>query len=470
MREKWRQIAKKAAENLPKSHCLVYFQKTEIAGFEKGMLLIGLPREFYRPWMEKSAKDEILLAAREVFSDCQSVDFVVDGSLETSSDFDPREILNEKSEKKKTSAPKKDVLPPPKQIGFARRFLHPEFTFEHFVPGENCALAYAAARAAAENPGRKYSPLFLFGRVGLGKTHLLHAIGHAIAEKFTDANIIFLSAQKFSDEIVAAIRSGKADEVRAKFGRADVFLLDDVPFLAGKERTQEILFHIFNDLHHHGKQIVFSSDSPPSALDRLEERLVSRFSMGMVADIQPPDFETRLAILEEKNEEIGSYFPREALEELAQNMPGSVRELLGVFTQMLANFELQGIRPNRTNILDICVKRNRDLRHEREKYDDQTSGRAITIGEVAERVAEYFEVPLEKLISSSRLKEYTVPRQIAMFFSHRKLREPLQKIGNFFGGRDHTSVLSAVRKVEKGRKLSTEYWREVNEIRKLLGL
>ena len=470
MREQWRKIAKKAAESLPKSYCLVYFQKTEISTFEKGILTIGLPREFYRPWMEKTAKNEILLAARNVFPDCQEVDFAVDGSLEESSDFDPREILTDKSETKKPAVKKTTAITPSKQIGFSRRFLHPDLTFDHFVAGENTALAHAAARTAAENPGRKYSPLFLFGGVGLGKTHLLHAVGHAIAEKFTDANIIILPTQKFVDEVVSSVRSGKADEIRAKFGRADVFMLDDIQFLAGKERTQEILFHIFNDLHHHGKQILLSSDRPPSSLNGLEERLVSRFFMGMIADIQPPDFETRLAILEEKNQEMGDHFSKEALEQLAENMPGSVRELLGVFSQMLANFELQGMRPNRSNILEICTKRNRDLRHEREKTEEYSSGRALTIQEIAERVAEYFEVPLEKLISSSRLKEYTVPRQIAMFFAHRRLKESLQKIGNFFGGRDHTSVLSAVRRVEKSRKLSTDYWREVNEVRKILGL
>ena len=265
------------------------------------------------------------------------------------------------------------------------------------------------------------------------------------------------------------MRSGKADEIRAKFSRVDVFMLDDVQFLTGKERTQEILFHIFNDLHHHGKQIVFASDREPSALDGLDDRLVSRFSMGMIVDIQPPDFETRLAILNEKNEEAGTSFPREVLECVAEHSTGSVRELLGAFAQIVANFELQGVKPNKTNILEVFKKRNRDLREEHAEVEKQHSGRALTIAEVAERVADYFEIPVEKMHSSSRLKEINVPRQIAMYFAHRRLKESLQKIGNFFGGRDHTSVLSAVRRVEKNRKLSTEYWRKINEIRKRLG-
>ncbi len=354
-------------------------------------------------------------------------------------------------------------------MGFSRRFLNPDLTFDNFVVGANVALAHAAAIATAREPGRKYNPLFIFGGVGLGKTHLLHAIGNFIADNNPDASITLLPTQNFIDEVVTAVRSGKGDRIREKFRQIDVFMLDDIQFLKGKERTQEILFHIFNDLHNAGKQIVFSSDRTPGDLEGLEDRLVSRFSMGMVADIQEPDFETRLAILEEKVATTNIEFSRDVLDFIAEQLSGSVRELLGVFNQMQANFELQGIKPNKTNIMEILKKRSKELRDEMDMQEIESSGRAITTEEIAIRTARYFDVPVEKLLSSSRLREYVVPRQMAMFFAHKKLKEPLQKIGNYFGGRDHTSVLSAVRRVEASRKKSTEYWRQNNELRKQLG-
>lgn len=474
----WIRIAREASKSLPKAHVLTYFQKTAILNYENRILKIGIPREFFRAWHEANSKDPLLLAAKDVFEDCLDISFEVHGELEQSSSFDPRKILSseEVSATVPTRKPLKKIPRPfekykvsQSQVGFAKRFLNPEYTFEHFIVGDGAALAHAAAEAVAREPGRKYNPLFLFGGVGLGKTHLLHAIGNKIAENNADASILLLSTQNFIDEVVTAVRSGKGDKVREKYRNTDVFMLDDIQFLKGKERTQEILFHIFNDLHHSGRQIVFSSDRSPGDLDGLEDRLVSRFSMGMVADIQSPDYETRLAILEERCQEHNLDFSKEILDFVAEEASGSVRELLGVFNQIQANYELQGMKPNKTNVLDILKKHNRNLRDEMDEEEERTSGKAMTIEDIATRAAEFFDVPLEKIISGSRLREYVVPRQMAMFFTHKRLGISLQKIGNYFGGRDHTSVLAAVRKVERNRKLSKEYWRRCNEFRKKLG-
>jgi len=470
----WHAMVKKAAKKLPKSHVLAFFRKTEILSYEKEIVTIGIPRESFRPWIEDNAGDILLVAAREEFPQVKILHFEIDGSLEETSSFDPRNILEggkmeEKKQKKGISVAAAKKVISSRQIGFSRRFLNPNLTFEHFVNGDNTALAEAASLAVSREPGKKYNPLFLFGSFGLGKTHLLHAIGNKIAETFSDASIVLLSAQTFSDEIVKAIRSGKGDELREKYRRNDVFILDDVQFLSGKERTQEILFHTFNDLFHKGKQIVFSSDCPPNALQGIEERLVSRFSMGMVVDIQKPDFETRLAILQEKTEEAGVDFSDEVLEMIAEEVTESVRDLLGVFQQLVAHHELQGMRPNKTNLLRILKQRSRDQRFEQDEIEEKRSGKAQTIEDIAKLVANFYEVPLEKMQGSTRLREYNLPRQVAMFFAHRRMGESLQKVGNFFGGRDHTSVLSAVRRVEKNRKLSKTFWRETNEIRKQLG-
>lgn len=471
----WEKIAAKASESLSKAHVLTYFQKTAILGYEEGILVVGIPREFFRSWHEKNSMNPLLLATREIWPDCKKIVYRVDGTLEETSTFDPRSILGGKKSVPKATSLKKAPRPFEKykvsttQIGFSKRFLNPKLTFETFVVGSGAALAHAAAEAVAREPGGKYNPLFLFGGVGLGKTHLLHAIGNRIAEHNPDASILLLNTQNFIDEVVTAVRSGKGDRTREKYRQTDVFMLDDIQFLKGKERTQEILFHIFNDLHQSGKQIVFSSDCAPGDLNGLEERLVSRFSMGMVADIQSPDFETRLAILEEKTQEEDLNIPRDMLEFIAEQVSDSVRELLGVFNQIQANFELQGVLPNKTNVMEIMKRRNKVLRDEMDNEELVDMGKAMTIDDIATRTAAFFDVPLEKLISSTRLREYVVPRQMAMYYAHKKLRQPLQKIGNYFGGRDHTSVLSGVRRVEKNKKLSTEYWRQCNALRKKLG-
>lgn len=476
MTDTWEKIVIEASKSLSKAHVLTYFQKTAILGYDEGILVVGLPREFFRTWHEQQSAEPLLLAARDIWPECQKVVFRVDGTLEETSAFDPRRIFGGKKGTSDSKPLKKSPRPfekykvPSTQIGFARRFLNPKCTFEHFIVGSGAALAHAAAEATARDPGSKYNPLFLFGGVGLGKTHLLHAIGNRIADNNPDASILLLPTQNFIDEVVTAVRSGKGDKIRDKYRRTDVFILDDIQFLKGKERTQEILFHIFNDLHHAGKQIIFSSDCAPNELDGLEDRLVSRFSMGMVADIQIPDFETRLAILEEKIQEEKIEISRDVLEYIADQVPESVRELLGVFNQIQANFELQGIVPNKTNVTQILRKRNKDLRDQLDEEEIEEAGVVRTIDDVAVRTAAFFDVPLERLISSSRLREYVVPRQLAMYFAHKKLRQPLQKIANYFGGRDHTSVLAGVRKVEKSRKLSTEYWRQCNALRKKLGL
>jgi chromosomal replication initiator protein len=477
MGDTWQKIVTEASKSLSKAHVLTYFQKTALIGYEEGTLVVGLPREFFRTWHEQQSAEPLLLAARDIWPECKKVVFRVDGTLEESSVFDPRMVFGDNKSSssmnrslKKSPRPFEKYKVPSTQIGFARRFLNPKLTFEHFIVGDGAALAHAAAEATAREPGGKYNPLFLFGGVGLGKTHLLHAIGNRIADNNPDASILLLPTQNFIDEVVAAVRTGKGDRIRDKYRRTDIFMLDDIQFLKGKERTQEILFHIFNDLHHAGKQIIFSSDCAPSQLDGLEERLVSRFSMGMVADIQVPDFETRLAILEEKAQEDDIEISKDILEYIADQVPESVRELLGVFNQIKANHDLQGIVPNKTNITQILRRRNKDLRDQLDDEEQEETGVVRTIEDVANRTAAFFDIPVERLISSSRLREYVVPRQLAMYFAHKKLRQPLQKIGNFFGGRDHTSVLAGVRKVEKNRKLSQEYWRQCNALRKKMGL
>ena len=472
LQENWEKIVRIASEKISRGHMVTFFQKSAILDFSKNVLKVGVPREIFKFWHENNSKKILLDAAKKILPTCKKIEFEVDGSLENLAVFQiekilPKKINNEKKPKKNLNK----IAISKYQAGLGSQFLDPDLTFDNFVVGQNCALAAAAANAITEKPGKKYSPLFIFGGVGLGKTHLLHAIGNKIAEKNSDFLITLLPTQKFVDDVVTAIRNGKSNRIREKFSNSDVFLLDDVQFLRGKERTQEILFHIFNSLQHEKKQIVFSADRSPAELENLTDRLISRFSMGMVVDISPPDLETRIAILQKFSENNKINLDPEVLEFIAENVTDSVRSLQGVFQQILANFELQKILPNKTNVTAILKKIGKDMRHKIDNSLEEENNfiKTKNLGDIVEKTAEFFEVAPEKILSSSRLREFVVPRQVAMYFSRKKLNFPLQKIGNFFGGRDQSSVLAAVRRVEKMRKISKNFWRETNELRKTLG-
>lgn len=470
----WKIISKDLLKDISKAHFLTYFKNTSIISVENNVINVGLPREFFLKWHENNSKDLILLSAKNIWSEVRCVSFVVDISLENKSCFDPRKIFPD-SNINTCNTPKIRKLPKKSEVKisysgeeFVSKMVSSTYTLDNFIVGGNNSLAHAVSKVVAENPGKKYNPLFIYGDVGLGKTHLLQGIANYVKNNNCNSVVLYYQTQNFVDEVVEAVRSGKSDKIRSKFKKADVLLLDDIQFLAGKERTQEILFHIFNDLFDANKQIVISADKCPAMLNGLTERLVSRFSMGMVVDIQMPDKETKLAILQKKMHENEVIFNPKVLDFVAENSNSSIRELLGTFKQMVANYELQGVLPNLTNTIEILKKTNRDIR---DSYAECKNVAKVvsSIDDLSTIVADFYDITVDKMKSSLRTREYTLPRQVAMYFANKKLRMPLKNIGNFFGGRDHTSVLSAVRKIERDKKISTDFWREVNVIKKKLG-
>ncbi len=339
------------------------------------------------------------------------------------------------------AAPAPGVAPsaPATAASIPRPSLNERYTFERFVVGDNVDLATAACTAVAANPARMYNPLFLYGGVGLGKTHLMHAIGHEVLANDPTRRICYLSSEQFTNELVTSIQQGAMADFRRRYRQMDVLLVDDVHFLAGKERTQEEFFHTFNALYDAQRQIIVTSDRPPKDLPGLENRLVSRFEWGLVVDVRPPDYETRMAILRKKAADDGLSIDDEVIEMIAHSCTSSVRELEGAVIKLLAFSSLthREITPElaRTALHGVLG------RHREE-------GPILSPERIREMVARRWRVRAEALSSKRRTKDLTVPRQVAMYLIKQTLDTSLVRIGELFGGRDHSTVIHSIRKVE----------------------
>ena len=316
--------------------------------------------------------------------------------------------------------------------------LNPKYTFEGFVVGSGNRFAHAAALAVAESPAEAYNPLFIYGGVGLGKTHLMQAIGHFVHREDPSKRILYMTSESFTNELINAIQEKTTQEFRERIRRVDVLMVDDVQFIAGRDGTQQEFFNTFNALHNDNKQIILTSDKPPKDIQRLEERLVSRFEWGLVADIQRPDVDTRVAILREKTQQDGIQAPDEVLQLIAGKVDSNIRELEGCLTRLVAYSNLVK-KPISMELCEAALK---------EIFDQQKS-RKVTADLVMKTVSEYYNVTLGDLIGPTRRREVVIPRQVAMYLTREMTGMSLPQIGGVFGGRDHTTVLHSCRSVER---------------------
>ncbi len=377
-------------------------------------LILQTPNKFSKDWLE----EYYLPLIEEVLRKVTQRDFKV-------------EIL---AEEKEESIPEEK-----KSEYFSTSYnnLNPKYTFDTFVVGDSNRFAHAAALAVSQNPGKAYNPLLIYGGVGLGKTHLIHAIGHSIQEKFPKARVVYASMEKFTVELIDAIKEDGMTKFRNRYRNIDVLLIDDIQFLAGKERTQEEFFYTFNALYEAGKQIVLTSDRVPKEIPTLEDRLRSRFEWGLIADIQPPDLETRIAILKKKAEAEKAKVPDEVIEFIASQIQSNIRELEGALIRTIAFASLNNMPIN----LDLAKTVLRDI--------IQPQIKNITIQNILQAVAEYFNISIEQLKGKGRSQEIAVPRQIAMYLARTLTDLSLPKIGEELGGRDHTTVLHAYEKIQE---------------------
>jgi len=343
-------------------------------------------------------------------------------------------------------------------INYENANLISKYKFDTFVVGSNNKFAHSAALAVAESPGEAYNPLYLYGGAGLGKTHLMHSIGHFVLEQNPNRKVLYVTSEQFTNEVIESIRSGNAaamTKLREKYRTVDVLLIDDVQFIIGKESTQEEFFHTFNVLHSAGKQIILSSDKPPKEMETLEERFRSRFEWGLIADIQPPDYETRMAILRKNAETYDKEIDDEIIKYIATNIKSNIRELEGALNKVMANARLN----NKELTLALAEDALKDV-----IYPDQV--REVTPNLIVDVVAEHFNVPKEDIISTKRNTEYVLPRQIIMYLCRNMTSTSLQNIASLLSKKDHTTVIHGIKTIEKKMTTDEELRSKIDTIKK----
>lgn len=430
----WEELLSKLEKKLKPQNFKTWFKPTQLYSATSEKLTIMVPNDFFKKWLDRYYMGMIRREIAKISGHEMEVDFIL--------------------------PPKYNSIKKRKNVGFKKKRsvsrLNPRFHFNSFVVGNNNRLAHAAALAVAQSPARAYNPLFIYGKVGLGKTHLLQAIGHYITEN-SELTFTYLSSEQFTNELINAIRDDKTTVFRRRYRNADVLLVDDIHFLAGKERTQEEFFHTFNALHEAHKQIVLSSDRSPIEIPTLEKRLQSRFEWGLIADIQPPDLETRIAILKKKAEIENMELPDEVATFIAERIKTNIRKLEGCLVRITAHSSLFKEKIDMNSVKEIL-----------KGILPEEKPRPITVELVQKTVSKYYKIKESTIKGKKRSRSIAFPRQIAMYLCRELTEDSFPEIGAKFGGKDHTTVMYAYRKIVEQAKKDEVLSNELKELENIL--
>ena len=435
----WQAILGEMELLVSKPNFTTWFKQTYILSYKNGLITIAVPNEFTKNWFEKKYRSLIYKALQSITEDpLTKIDYkIISASSATSS-----------AKKQKTQTNKNILF----KTGF-----NSKYTFNNFIVGKGNELAHAASMAVAKNPGKTYNPLFIYGGVGLGKTHLIQAIGNKILEKNPNKKILFISCEKFINDFIKSLAHNSSDNFLKKYRAVDVLLVDDIQFLRGKEQTQEAFFHTFNELHQAEKQVVLTSDRPPKSIATLKDRLVSRFEWGMIADISIPDLETRSAILQYKAQEKNFNINEEIVNFLATNIRNNVRELEGALNKLIAFHQINNIDPTLESAQQLLINLKR-----------MPNKNSITAKSLISVIIEYYNISLKDIISACRKKNLVAPRQITMYLMREEMGSSYPVIGQEIGGRDHTTAMYACEKIEKQLEVDEVLRQDIEIIRQKL--
>jgi chromosomal replication initiator protein len=425
----WKNCLLKIKESVTQMTYNTWFLPIKPVDLQESTLKVQIPSQFFWEWIEEHFNDLITNTIKEVLGENAKLTYVISEDLPQ---VDPDES--------KSKAQIQTIQEKRQKQNFETN-LNSRYTFNNFIKGEGNQLARAAAGAISDNPGgTSFNPFFVYGGVGLGKTHLIQAVGNEIIKKYPDKKVIYLSSDSFTVEFVEAIQSNRVNEFSSFYRGMDVLIIDDIQFLIGKEKTQDLFFHIFNTLHQSRKQIILSSDKPPKELKGLDERLISRFQWGLTADIQPPEWETRIAILKNKAEAYGMMVSNEILEYIATNITSNIRELEGCLIKLLASASLN----SKELTFELTKKTVKEIATERKINN-------ITIESITKNVCDFLGVAENKIRDKTRKKEIVLARQLAMYLSKELTKSSLKTIGLHFGGRDHSTVIHACNSIENAK-------------------
>jgi chromosomal replication initiator protein len=459
----WQAVLGEIEVSLSRANFITWFKDTFISSFENERVVVCVPNAFVKKWLEEKYHKNILSALENVTKQAikeiiykielkrgNNITFQINNP-ETTPEIKP---LTEKqiNTNLANNQPSSNI----NTVGL--HGLNPRYAFENFIVGKGNELAHAACLAVVNNLGKAYNPLFIYGGVGLGKTHLLQAIGNEVAKK--NSKILYTTSEKFTNNYIQAVTTGKAKEFKNLYRNVDLLLVDDVQFMGGKDGTQEEFFHTFNELLQNDKQIVLTSDRAPKSIPAIEKRLVSRFEAGMVADVGKPDIETKIAILEKKAIEKGCPLDREMLSYIAEHVQNNIRELEGALIKVIAFHQFKGLTPTMKTLKDVLGD-----------YISNIQTKSLTPREIIEAVAKFYNITYKELISVSRKKELVWPRQISIYLIREELNTSYPTIGNELGGRDHTTAMHAYNKIyqEIKEKGNEKIKQEIESIRQLFG-
>ncbi|MBI4995156.1 chromosomal replication initiator protein DnaA [Candidatus Peregrinibacteria bacterium] len=466
----WKQILLQLYPSIRHDQFITWFADTAVLRIDSGVLVIGVPTQFAFNWIEQHYKGKILEAAAGLNKNVTDISIVVDSNLSNKDDVRkfPLSSVIPMSKKPRKLPGKQEIKIAPDTISY---MLNPKYTLDNFIVGKHNRLVHAACQAVGANPGSQWNPLFIYGGVGLGKTHLLQATGREILRNFPDKIVVYFTAERFLNELVEAIKKYNAHDFKTRYRSANVLIIDDIQLLAEKDRTQEEFFHLFNELYNANRQIIISSDRPPKELAGIEERLKSRFEMGMVAEVHFPDYETRLAILQNKCSEQQVIMSPDVLDFIAYNIHHSIRELEGVLNQAIAQMRLENSTPTVKSIGTIIRRLNIGselVGVTKEQMDAKLSVRSAE--DVINMVADYYKIPSSEIKGAVRKREIMMPRQISMYLIYEVLGHSFDTIGDYFGNRSHTTVLHSYNKIRSRIGKDSKLLQDVHALKKEMGL
>ena len=454
----WQAVLGEIELSLSRAHFITWFKDTFISSFENNRFIVCVPNGFVKKWLEEKYHKNILSALKNVTKlpieeIIYKIELRPNGKMAPQTTQEQPGATNDLYIKKTTTTQTEAI---PNSVGVNKFGLNPRYVFENFIVGRGNELAHAACLAVTKNLGKSYNPLFIYGGVGLGKTHLLQAIGNEVA-KNTD-KILYVTSEKFTNSYIQAVRGGRAKEFKNLYRNVDLLLVDDVQFMGGKDGTQEEFFHTFNELQQNDKQIILTSDRPPKSIPAIESRLISRFESGMVADIGKPDTETKIAILEKKSIEKNFPLDKEMLLYIAERAQNNVRELEGALIKVIASHQFKGMEPSIKTVKDVL-----------NDYISNIQTRSLTAKEVIEATARFYNVTYKDLVGKSRKKELVWPRQVAVYLIREDVGLSYPAIGAELGGRDHTTAMHSYSKIsqEIGANNNEKVKQEIGSIKQL---
>ncbi len=449
----WQAVLGEIELSISRGNFMTWFKNTALLNNDEDSFVVGVPNVFIKQQLERKYSELILETLKKNGISPHRIEYKIHTiplRPDESKNDNPVTLTGPTPTERLASRPRSNVLTHNYRLG-----LNEKYTFENFIVGSGNELAYAACQAVAAHPGTKYNPLFLYGGVGIGKTHLIQAVGNTVLANKANAQVVYVSTEQFVQEFVDALRFKKNTDFADYYRGADVLIVDDVQFLAGKEKIQEEFFHTFNALHQANKQIIISSDKPPREIPTLEERLRSRFVWGMSIDMQNPDFETRCAIIQTKAHTQGIELTSDVAEYLATNIQTNIRELEGALNQLLAFCEMRGLDPDMGVASSLLGT-------------SQTRPKHISAKQIIERTARHFQIAFEDIVGPKRDKDIVVPRQIAMYILRSELHLSFPKIARELGRKDHTTAIHSVEKIEKESRLDADLREAIAQIKERL--